>query len=484
MNGRAVKAPFIMTIFGGTGDLAKRKLLPALVALYRQNYLPKEFYVVAIGRRFRNKEEYLEAIEHFLGSEDREIRQEFCKHIRYFQLDIDNHQQMVELRYFLHDLEEEMHECLSKLYYMAVGPEVLGSIVQQLGRVGLHIGCGEDGKWSRIIVEKPFGEDLPSSRSLNSNILEFFAEQQIYRIDHYLGKELIQNIISIRFANALFFHLWSGEHIDHIQIIADEGLGMEGRGRFYDQVGALRDFVQSHILQLIALAVMDEPKSIESEAIRDAKAVALKSLRAYDQDSICGDILHGQYESYRQEDGVENNSLTETFVAFKTFVDLPKWRGVPIYVRTGKKLGKKSTAIHFYFKKHCSNLFCNEENDQVTPNVLSILLAPKEGIYLRTMMKRVGFENVLRETHLEYTYKDTSGGLPEAYERLLLDAMNGDQSLFLRTDEIEESWRFVDKILELWGSHKPELYFYKDGSGGPIEAEELIQKDGRSWLRF
>ena len=376
----------------------------------------------------------------------------------------------------MHQKEQDMsYECLSKLYYMAVGPEILPQIIEHIGEVGLHIDCGEENKWSRVIIEKPFGNNLTSSEELNRLLLKYFREEQIYRIDHYLGKEFVQTILSIRFANAAFYNLWCKDYIEHIQITAFETLGVEGRGAFYDKTGALRDLVQSHILQLIALATMREPDNFLADSLRAKKHEVLSRIVPFSDETICSDIIHAQYVGYRDEKHVHSASLTETFVAFKTFINLPEWEGVPIYVRTGKRMSKKSTAIHFQFKPHCSPLYCSKDRTQslysndhpsASPNVLSILLAPEEGISLRINIKKVGFGTSLTDVKLKYSYKDTEGNLPEAYERLLMDAITGDQSLYLRTDEITASWKFVDRIFELWEKNKPTLYFYPAGSEG------------------
>lgn len=477
MHLKTIDLPFVMVIFGGTGDLARRKILPSLYSLHKSNYLPEDFHIISIGRRVDSNEEYYQSLIEFLPQG--EDYQSFFSHISFFQLDVTERDGFTQLRNYIHAKEQEMkHECLSKLYYMAVGADVLEDIVEHMGNVGLHIGCGEEGKWSRIIIEKPFGYDLSSANKLNTLILKYFQEEQIYRIDHYLGKELVQTILSIRFANAFFYPLWSREYIDHIQITAFETLGMEGRGAFYDKTGALRDLVQSHLLQLIALATMREPQTFSADEIRNKKYQVLKAIRNFDEQSICTDILHGQYDGYKDESHIHPDSLTETYVAFKTFVDLPEWNGVPIYIRTGKRMSKKSTAIHFQFKPHCSPLYCPQtaqssipelstNRKDASPNVLSILLAPEEGIELKTNIKKVGFGTELTNVKLRYSYKDTEGNLPDAYERLLMDAITGDQSLYLRTDEIAASWEFVDNIFQLWQSHKPNLYGYAQGSAGP-----------------
>lgn len=467
---RTVDAPFIMVLFGGTGDLARRKVLPSLFALFKQGYLPKVFQIIATGRRSATKEDYFDSIKEFLPSDG--LVADFIAHIEYAHIDLHDLASFEALRDRIHELETTTHkECVSKLYYMALTPDILETAIQNIGKVGLHIGCGgEEEKWARIIIEKPFGQDLASAKRLNELLLQYFQEEQIYRIDHYLGKELVQTILSVRFANAMFYPLLNNQYIERIELTAFETLGMEGRGAFYDQTGALKDFVQSHLLQLIALATMSEPASFDAEVLRESKAKALSAIRLFDESNISTDMIHGQYEGYRQEEHVHPNSLTETYVAFKIYVDLPQWSGVPVYVRHGKKMKEKNTAIDFVFKPHCGVLYCERPDvlrEDVRRNVLSILLAPEEGFKLRTNIKHVGFGTGLHDVNLKYSYHESAENVPDAYERLLMDAMSGDQSLYIRSDEIEQSWKWVDRVFELWKSHKPELHNYAAGSMGP-----------------
>lgn len=465
---RMIKNPFILTIFGATGDLSRKKIFPALLALFKQNLLSEEFHIFAVGRRASSDNEFKFLLSSHLEKSDVSTLKKFLGKISYVCGDLESEEVYRELYRRIHDAEQQLSgECLSKLYYMALTPELLPKTVGQMGKAGLHIGCGEEGKWSRIIVEKPFGKDLASAKQLNELLREYFIEEQIYRIDHYLGKELVQTILSVRFANAMFYPLLNKDYIERIEIVAAEEIGIEDRGVFYDQTGALRDFVQSHLLQIIALVTMDEPRAFEADILRDAKSEALRALRFFDTETICTDIVHAQYEGYRQELYVHPDSLTETYIAFKTYMDLPAWRGVPIYVQHGKKMARRETAVHFVFKPHCGMLYCDRPTklrQDVRENVLSILLSPREGFRLQANVKKVGFGTGLHGVDLNYSYSETDDNIPDAYERLLMDAMNGDQSLFIRSDEIEASWQWIDKIMALWETHKPELYFYPPGT--------------------
>jgi glucose-6-phosphate 1-dehydrogenase len=463
-----IKNPFILTVFGATGDLSRKKIFPALFALFKKNLLSEDFHIFAVGRRASSESAFKELIVKHLEDDDQTAIEKFLSRISYVCGDLETENVYKQLYHLIYEAEQRLSgECLSKLYYMALTPELLPKAVEQMGQAGLHLGCGEEGKWSRIIVEKPFGKDLESAKALNRGLRKYFIEEQIYRIDHYLGKELVQTILSIRFANAMFYPLLNREYIERIEIIAAEEIGIEDRGVFYDRTGALRDFAQSHLLQIIALVTMNEPRSFEADILRDAKSEALKALRFFNDETIRTDVAHAQYEGYRQELHVHPNSLTETYVAFKTYIDLPAWYDVPIYVQHGKKMASRETAVHFVFKPHCGMLYCDRPTklrQDVKENVLSILLSPREGFRLRTNVKRVGFGTELRSVDLNYSYSETDDNIPDAYERLLMDAMNGDQSLFIRSDEVEASWKWIDRIIALWETHKPELYFYAQGT--------------------
>ncbi len=462
---------FIIVIFGATGDLTKRKLIPALFSLYKMELLPQEFIILAFARREYTSETIAETFVPFV-KDDQGMWNHFAKHIKYVRGDFDSVDSFKLLKESIRQYESEMGECLSKLYYMATSPDALPLIINHIGEVGLHIGCGEEGKWTRVIIEKPFGHDLESAQALNTHLMKFFIEEQIYRIDHYLGKETVQNILSVRFTNVLFKPVWTKDYIDSIEIIASEELGIEGRGGYYDSAGALRDMIQSHLLQLVALTTMDEPEQYDAGAIRDKKHAILAALRPYTEQTISTETIRGQYAGYVQEEKIEPNSNTETYVAIRAYVDLPQWQDIPIIVKTGKNLGSRYSEVRIKFKhadaKVFSNLFC-----ELRSNELIIRVQPNEGINLKVLIKEPGFGMNLQDVFLNYEYSDTYNNLPDAYERLIMDSLLGDQSLFTRTDEIEASWKFVTSILSLWNEVGTDLKIYEKGSNGPEEANQL-----------
>jgi glucose-6-phosphate 1-dehydrogenase len=484
---------FIMVIYGATGDLTKRKLIPALFSLYIRNLLPHEFRILAFARRpYTTTESFLETLRPFVVLEENDTIESwrlFSNHIEYVQGDFSSIESFTHLRDVIHSTEKSMGECLSKLYYMAVAPDVLPGIIDSIGATGLHIGCGEEGKWTRIIFEKPFGEDLESAIALDARIKKFFGEEQIYRIDHYLGKETVQNIMSVRFANILMQPVWCRDYIDHIQITVSESLGVEERGGYYDKSGALRDIVQNHLLQIVALITMDEPEKYDADTIRAQKYKIFKALRPMTREDIAYNSVRGQYVSapksegvsYVDEERVARDSTTETYVALRTFIDLPQWKDVPIYLRTGKRMKERVASVHIVFKKAqadvFSNLFC-----ELRSNTLTIRIQPDEGIFLKMLIKEPGLGMRLQDVHLDYSYSDTYNHLPDAYERLLIDCMVGDQSLFTRSDEIESMWAYVTNILKLWRSGEVPLVSYSSGTWGPIEAASLLHRDGKHWV--
>ncbi|MDQ3099024.1 MAG: glucose-6-phosphate dehydrogenase [bacterium] len=453
---------FIMVIYGATGDLTKRKLIPALFALYKMHLLPREFTILAFARREYDSLSFAQTLKEFIANESKEW-DAFSSHIKYVRGNFDSVESFKHLKEAIRQYESEMGECLSKLYYMATSPDVLPEIIDHIGEVGLHIGCGEEGKWTRIIIEKPFGQDLDSAIALNTHLKKFFIEEQIYRIDHYLGKETVQNILATRFTNIMLGPVWNKEYIQSIEVIASEELGVEGRGGYYDTAGALRDMVQSHLLQLLALTTMDEPEQYDANAIRDKKNEILEALRPITKETVVSNTSRGQYAGYTQEEKVRSDSKTETFVQLKTFIDLPQWQDVPMIIRTGKKLNGRYSEIRIKFKhaeaKVFSNLFC-----ELRSNVLVIRVQPNEGINLKMLIKEPGFGMKLQDVFLNYEYTETYQNLPDAYERLLMDSLLGDQSLFTRTDEIESSWRFVTNILKLWSETEVPLHIYEAGT--------------------
>jgi glucose-6-phosphate 1-dehydrogenase len=376
-------------------------------------------------------------------------------------------------------LDQEQGTAGNYLYYLAVPPSLFDGYVRQLGEVGLL--REEEGRWRRVIIEKPFGHDLESARVLNRQIREALSERQIYRIDHYLGKETVQNIMAFRFANGIFEPIWNRRYVDHVQITVAEDIGVEERGAFYEKIGALRDVAQNHLMQLLTLVGMEPPVAWDATAIRDEKVQVLRAVRRWPP-SDCGEIaVRGQYEGYRNEHNVDPNSSTETFVAMKLLIDNWRWADVPFYLRTGKKLASKVTEIAIQFKEVPHLLFAKTAVEEIDPNVLVIRIQPNEGISLTFGTKVPGQDIMVRTVDMEFDYEqDFGSGTPEAYERLLLDCMLGDATLFLRADEIEQAWEIVDPIRKHW-SQGGRPGFYKPGTWGPRAADEILSRDGRTW---
>jgi len=467
------QAAFSFVIFGATGDLTKRKLIPALYALYTMKMLTTDFRIFAFARRPFTDDSFTETLAPFI--QDRSEWSSFIEHIEYVQGNFNELEAYKTLKKQLAKYDSSISGCPLRLFYMATSPEELPVIVTNLGNTELHEGCGSDGKWSRVIIEKPFGRDLQSAQELNTLLRQYFNEEQIYRIDHYLGKETVQNILSVRFANIIMEPVWCRDYIEKIEINAYETLGVEERGGYYDPAGALRDMVQSHLLQVLALITMNQPARYDAHEIRDKKNEILSALRPITAERVALDTARGQYiardgmdeSSYRQEAKVSPDSKTETFVCVRAFVDLEQWKDVPIIIRTGKRLSEKRSEVIITFRRSkgtvFSNLFC-----ELRSNTLKIRLQPDEGVKMRMLIKQPGFTMRLDDVFLDYKYSDTYNNLPDAYERLLLDAINGDQSLFTRTDEIESSWKYVTNILQMWESGSVPLREYPIGSDGVV----------------
>jgi glucose-6-phosphate 1-dehydrogenase len=468
--------PTVLTIFGATGDLSADYLLPALLHMQDHGLLPKTFKLVCVGRRDFDSEKYLKFIiskSSVLKKLSKKTKQAFLKHLIYFKGDFENLESFAPLAKVLEDSQGVKHLCYNRLYYFATSPQYFSSIAKILKDTGLLTNCTEHKRQTRILVEKPFGFNLKSAQSLNSLLLKYFKEEQIYRIDHYQGKETVQNLMVARFANSIFEPLWNKEYIDHVEISALEKDTAKSRAQFYDDTGALKDFVQNHLLQMLSLIAMDEPKELTTEYIRDEKFKILNSLIAFNADSVLKNIVKGQYLGYAKDIGKE--SETETYVAVKAFLNTPRWSGVPFYLRTGKALKNKVGEVSIHFKEPVRCLF-----QGCGANVLTFRIQPDESVHLQINNKIPGFGIHLHKGNLDFSYqKAFAGEIPSAYERLLLDFMEGDQRLFIRSDEIEAAWKFVDSILENW--KKAPLYKYKKGSTGPKEAEEFMTKEFREW---
>jgi len=495
---RAVPQPCSVVIFGATGDLTHRKLIPALYNLAADGELPPAMAVIAVARRDKNDEgfrkELEEAVRQFSRQNVRdEIWKTFAQTISYHRTEFHDLKGYESLAERLAKTDKERGTRGNRLFYLAVAPDQFDDILTNLKKVGLN--KAPEGGWARVIVEKPFGTDLESARGLNRIVNNSFSEEQTYRIDHFLGKETAQNILVLRFANAIFEPLWNTRYIDHVQITAAETLGVEGRAGYYDKSGALRDMVQNHLLQLLCLIAMEPPTDLGPDSIRDEKVKVVRSLRRMAGDVVIRDVVRGQYSAgaingkpvaaYREEQGVDPKSVTETYVALRLNIDDWRWADVPVYLRVGKRLPKSGTEISVHFKKAPPVLF-NKEAVTLDQNVLVVRIQPDEGISLRMQAKIPGTSLRIEPVKMDFHYGTSFGKpSPEAYERLLLDAMSGDATLFARRDEVEEAWTFIDPIEEAWQSQKDKgLYFYSAGSWGPDEADELLARDGRAWRRL
>ncbi len=471
-------------IFGDTGDLTHRKLMPALYNLLKENNLPRSFAVVSIGRRNLSREEYLEQIKTSIITYgrypfDEDTWSELRNLIYYKQMDFTDISEYESLKSFLNEVDIKHHTNGNRIYYLAVAPEFFEVIVDNLAKTNLN---KHEGKSTRVMIEKPFGRNLQSAIYLNQKIIEVFGEENTYRIDHYLGKEMLQNIMVIRFANSLFEPVWNKDYIEQIQITASETIGVGSRGNYYENAGAIRDMVQSHLLQLLSLIAMERPKDLSPNSVRDEKVKVLQKLKPTNKEDIKKSVVRGQYKSYRHEPNVSPTSNTETFVALKLEVDTPRWKNVPFYVRTGKKLPRKAIEIIIQFKHPEKMLY---DNLTSIPNMLIIKVQPQEGIYLVFNAKKPGTKNTIIPVQMDFCQNcDVGINTPEAYERLLLDAFNGDSTLFARWDEVLYSWKFIDAIIETWQDDNVNLPHYEDGSYGPEEANALLARDGREWINL
>lgn len=484
-----------MAVFGGTGDLTYRKLMPALYNLKAHKMLSDNFAVVAIGRREMNDDEYratvYEALKKFSTSAfDEEIWGEFKNQVYYQQFDFADDGGYERLNTFLQEVDDKHGTHGNRIYYMAVTPEYFEVIVHKLN---VHKMVDNVHSWQRVVIEKPFGRDLQSAIKLNKEITEVFSEKNIYRIDHYLGKEMIQNLTVIRFANALFEPVWNSKYIDNIQISSNETVGVENRGGYYENSGALRDMVQNHMLQLLTLTAMEPPANLDPESIRDEKVKVLRSLQTFTPELICTNVVRGQYgggtmdgkavPGYREEEKVSPLSNTETFIAMKVNVQNFRWGDVPIYIRTGKRMESKSTDVVIQFKALPHVLYFQDHTD-LAPNILVIRIQPNESVYMQFNAKKPGIGNTIVPVSMDFCQNCQDcrmGNSPEAYERLLRDVMKGDSTLFTRWDEVEYSWKFVDNISAAWQEEPVVFSNYEAGSWGPEAANELLARDGRKW---
>jgi glucose-6-phosphate 1-dehydrogenase len=474
-----------MVIFGASGDLTRRKLLPALYNLTEEGLLPDKFGVVGVARPAISEEDFRAQMQKAVeeGEKDTIASDVWSKvggRLHYINGEFDDSQLYLNLKALLADLDKRYGTQGNYLFYLAVPPALFGTVALHLASAGL---TRELGAWRRVIVEKPFGRDLISARALNSELATGLAEHQIYRIDHYLGKETVQNLLALRFANGIFEPIWNRRYVDHVQMTVAEEEGIGTRGAYYDQIGALRDMVQNHMFQLLTLVAMEPPISFRSDDVRDEKVKVLHAVQPFTENDVRKDVLRGQYNGYRSEKNVAPNSTIETFVAMRLLVDNWRWAGVPFYLRTGKKLEKRLTEIAVQFKRPPFMLFRETPIDHLNPNVLIIRIQPNEGLSLAFDAKVPGPLERLGTVKMDFSYADYFGSEPSTgYETLLYDAMIGDQTLFHRMDLVEAGWQVVQPILDTWKRDKERgLVFYDTGTCGPREADELLAREDRVW---
>jgi len=502
--GRSTRPPAtILVIFGASGDLTSRKLIPGLCNLAEDDYLPENFIVIGSSRSKLSDEEFRAKVYEGVKKFSRRpispaVWDKFAKHLHYQPCDGEKVGEVEALKGRMETLAAEQPGVrFNYVYYLAMAPQFFGPIASNLKEVGLIEPYAKGARQTSVVVEKPFGHNLESARELNTIIRQSLAEEQIYRIDHYLGKETVQNILVFRFANGIFEPLWNRKYVDHIQISVCEDIGIGTRAAYFDQNGILRDIVQNHVLQMLALLCIEPPNSLsDADSIRDEKAKVLRSIKRMTPEEVRANTVRAQYTKgtvggesalgYLEEKGVTPDSKTDSYVALKLEIDNWRWSGVPIYIRAGKRLPKRITEITIFFNKAPDSLFKGRQVGELEHNVLSIQVQPKEGMSLRISSKPPGPRMRVRPVEMDFTY-DSSFGVasPEAYERLLLDVMKGDATLFTRNDEIEESWDLLAPIFKEWeGANPPPVYEYEAGTWGPAAADELINSTKDSWRKL
>lgn len=485
-----------LIIFGASGDLTYRKLIPAIFDLHKQGSLPKNFVVLGVARsQFTDeafREKMIDGIKLFATAKDVDDSEliSFSQKLHYLSINTDESGEYTKLKSRLKELDKTENTAGNYIFYLSTPPSLYPLIPQFLAEQGLN---KEDGTFRRIIIEKPFGTDLKSAIELNKSLLQNYKEEQIYRIDHYLGKETVQNVLVTRFANGIYEPLWNRNYIQHIEITAAESIGVENRGSYYDHSGALRDMVQNHLLQLLALVAMEPPMAIDSVAIRNEKLKVFQALRPISNDDLFKNIIRGQYtasnikgkyaKSYREEKGVAPDSRTDTYLAMKLFIDNWRWGGVPFYIRTGKRLPTRVSEIVIHFKPTPQNLFVENKEFCNDGNQLVLRIQPDEGILLKTGMKVPGNGYQVKKVNMDFHYSQLEGTyVPEAYERLLLDCMVGDSTLYIRGDALEATWKFVQPIIDFWENNPDApLHGYPAGSWGPNCADDLIEGEYQTW---
>jgi glucose-6-phosphate 1-dehydrogenase len=491
--------PAVFVIFGASGDLTSRKLIPAIENLALRRLLPVGFSVVGVARTEMTDDDFRERMRELVekggggGPEVTHVWDSFVGGFRYVAGDYGDHATFERLKQVLQELDRERGTAENRLYYLATPPTTFPTVIEGLAAAGLNKPTSDDA-FVRIVIEKPYGHDAASAIELDGIVHSAFDESQVYRIDHYLGKETVQNVLALRFANATFEPVWNRRYVNHLQITVAEALGVEHRGSFYEQAGALRDIVQNHVMQVLSMTLMEPPASFDAGGIRDEKVKALRAVEILTPEKVARQVVRGQYQrgwvggeevpGYREEEGVDPHSTTETYVAMKLKVDNWRWAGVPVYVRTGKRLPKRVTEVALQFHGVPHLPFSAHLAKDLEPDALVLRIQPDEGITLRFGAKVPGQAFHVRSVSMDFFYgaaflEET----PEAYERLLLDALVGDATLFIRSDEVHQAWRIVDPLLQAFANDDVPLARYDAGSWGPDEADQLIEADGRRWRR-
>ncbi|WP_328316881.1 glucose-6-phosphate dehydrogenase [Streptomyces sp. NBC_00388] len=489
-----IAGPSGLVIFGVTGDLSRKKLMPAVYDLANRGLLPPGFSLIGFARRDWEDEDFAQVVhdsvkEHARTQFREEVWQQLIQGMRFVQGDFDDDAAFATLKATIEELDKQQGTGGNFAFYLSVPPKFFPKVVQQLKKHGLA--DQQNGSWRRAVIEKPFGHDLKSAQDLNKVVHEVFPPHEVFRIDHYLGKETVQNILALRFANTLFEPIWNRSYVDHIQITMAEDIGIGGRAGYYDGIGAARDVIQNHLLQLLALTAMEEPASFDAHALVAEKTKVLGAVRLpkdFGKETVRGQYAEGwqggeQAVGYLQEDGIDPKSTTDTYAAVRLEIDNRRWAGVPFYLRTGKRLGRRVTEIAVVFQRAPHSPFDHTATEELGQNAIVIRVQPDEGITMRFGSKVPGTSMEIRDVSMDFAYGESfTESSPEAYERLILDVLLGDSNLFPRLEEVEQSWRILDPIEEYWDTHgKPAQY--ESGTWGPAEADEMLAREGRSWRR-